>query len=56
LYVATHEVGHDLLFEHNNNDVVSIMWPDLSSYFLCGTQAPTADESSAFIMAYPPCP
>ena len=50
--VAAHEIGHTLVFDHNQLDTVSLMWSDVNSYFVCGTIAPTPDETNVLPIVY----
>jgi hypothetical protein len=42
-WVAAHEVGHVLGFDHGS-DRVSLMYYRMASYYVTGTMSPTADE------------
>lgn len=49
----THEVGHALKIAHNAVDRVSLMWPDIDDYFVCGTEDLTANETNRLMALYP---
>jgi hypothetical protein len=50
---AAHEIGHALGLAHNGMDKVSLMWATIESYFICGTSAPTWDETQTLAPLYP---
>ena len=48
-----HEVGHALRIAHNTSDRSALMWPGVDSYFVCGTEDVTSDETTRLAALYP---
>jgi hypothetical protein len=56
-WVAVHEIGHFILFNHNTVDYASVMFEKVKGYFICGSSGPTADETTPLAEEYPStCP
>ncbi|MCX6381221.1 MAG: hypothetical protein NT023_17400 [Armatimonadetes bacterium] len=47
--LIAHEIGHCLGLFHNTSDNASLMWGGPTSYWLCGTTAPTPDEEVGLV-------
>ena len=52
-WLASHELGHALLLDHNATYKASLMWENTRAYFVWKTEGPTPSEDNPLLQWYP---